>query len=969
MRHRVRDILLVSSLYDFFIFEEDGRIYELIRDKYQGLNLTHTPEITQVSSSEEALNLLKEQRYDLILVTLHIEDMRPAALAKAIKESECKIPVVMLAFDSKELSDMLLHHESAYFDEIFIWQGDYHLILAIIKTLEDRMNVAQDTDKIGVQSILVIEDNILYYSSLLPMIYIEVMKHSQRLIQEGINLSHRRLRMRARPKILLCKTYEQAWEYFRLYQETVLGVISDIDFSKQGKPCTDAGLRLAADIKDVHSDIAILLHSTNSAHEKAAKKLGAWFVLKDSPVLLQELRHFMSSQLSFGDFVFRLPGGEEAGRAHDLITLEKQLETVPEASIVYHAERNHFSNWLKARTEFWLAHEIRFQRLSDFPTVEDTRQNLIRSIQSYRKLRRQGMITDFDAENYSPEITLSRIGAGSMGGKGRGLTFVNMLITNSNLEKKFPGFHIYIPPAIILGTDIFDEFLDANNLRDYALSSKKDDEILERFIKADKFPEKSMSQLAAFLDTVDTPIAVRSSSLLEDSHVYPFAGVYKTYMLPNKHTDPFVRLLELVRAIKKVYASAFYQSAKQYVKVTPYRLEEEKMAIVIQKMTGIKKGNRFYPSFSGVAKSVNYYPMPPQKLDDGIVNIALGLGKTVVEGGRSVRFCPRYPHMQPSMAGAGDLYKNSQQSFYALNLDADEQKDTTKNDSFIQTHTLDVAEQDEMLTYLASTYSPENDRIYDGIAREGLRFITFASLLKTQRFPVHHMLTDLMNLGSWGMGSPVEIEFAVNLSARPEEPHELAVLQMRPIVLNRELEVFSIENYCHEDLICQSHYILGNDILDDIHDIILVDKEKFDRSKSSEVAAEVSAFNEKLLNEEKPYLLIGVGRWGSLDPWLGIPVNWEQISGARTIVEAGFKDFNVEPSQGTHFFQNLNSFEVGYFTVPSESSDNFIDWDWLLNQAHVDEKKYTRQLRFDNPLIIKMSAHQNRGIILKPKQE
>ena len=966
MRHRIRDILLVSSLYDFFIFEEDGRVYELIRDRYQGLNLTHTPEITQVSSGGEAEQMLQDNRFDLVIITLHIEDMSPASLAKRIKQIHTQMPVVMLAFDNKELTDMLLHHETAYFDDIFIWQGDYHLILAIIKTLEDRLNVMEDTDKIGVQSILVIEDNILYYSSLLPMIYIEVMKHSQRLIEEGVNLSHRRLRMRARPKILLAKTYEQAWQYFQQFKETVLGVISDIDFLKEGQPCPDAGLQFARDVKTVYSDIAIMLHSTTSRFEQEALSSGYFFVLKESPTLLQELRRFMTENLSFGDFVFYTPDGHEVGRANDLLSLEKQLGEVPEASIIYHAERNHFSNWLKARTEFWLAHEIRSQRLSDFDTVEETRQNLIRLIREYRKLQMQGVITDFDPETFDQEYSLSRLGGGSLGGKARGMSFVNQLIINSEIQSQFPDMRIHIPPAVFLGTDVFDQFLDSNQIRDFALNTEDDQDILKHFLETTKFPEKMMGQLAAFLERVTTPLAVRSSSLLEDSHVYPFAGVYKTYMLANTHEDPFVRLLELVRAIKKVYASAFYRSAKRYVKLTPFRLEEEKMAVVIQQMVGSEYNGRFYPHFSGVAKSYNYYPISPQKFNDGVVNVALGLGKIVVEGGLSVRFCPKYPRMQSTGSTAQEVLKNSQKYFYALDMKA-EDREITYEDKFLKKYSLSNAEKDGTLNYLSSTYSAANDRIYDGIAREGIRLVSFAQILKNETIPLAKVLDELLQLGSWGMGTPIEIEFAVQLPKAQGESATLSVLQMRPIVLNRELEVFNNQEFRRDQLICQSNQVLGNDIIDNICDIVLVDKHRFDRSKSRQVAEEVSQYNDELMKAEKSYLLIGVGRWGSMDPWLGIPVTWEQIAGARAIVEAGFKDFVVEPSQGTHFFQNLNSFEVGYFTVSRETDEAFIDWNWLFSQPVQSQKVFTRHLKFSNPLIIKMSAHQKLGIIQKPE--
>lgn len=968
MRFRIRDILIVSSLYDLYVFEEDGHLYEMIRDKFEGLNLTNSPELTQVSSGREALAMLKEERpFDLIITTLHIEDMSPAGFAKKIHELGFDIPVVMLAFDNKELQDMLVHHEVKYFARVFIWQGDFRLILGIIKSMEDSMNVAHDTDHMGVQSILVIEDNILYYSSLLPMIYTETMKQTQRLIEEGMNLSHKRLRMRARPKIILCQNYEEAWTFFKTYEDTILGIVSDIDFPRKGESCDKAGLIFAKAVKKRVAGIPILLNSTNPNYKQEAERLHTSFILKDSPTQFQELRQFMQEQLSFGDFIFMTPEGREVGRAHDLLSLEQAVQTVPEESIVYHSVRNHFSNWLKARTEFWLAHELRPRKVTDYDSVQETRDHLAQSLRDYRHLRQRGLITDFKKDSFDPESSMSRIGGGSLGGKARGLSFVNQLVTNFNVENKYKDVRIYIPPTLVLGTEIFDRYMDANNLRDLALSSDDDQTVLDQFEAAKFFPEMVTRELADFLDLVKSPIAVRSSSLLEDSHVHPFAGVYRTYMLPNAHPDPFVRVLELIQAIKKVYASTFLKSSKHYMKVTPYRLEEEKMAIVVQKMIGTRHGDRFYPTFAGVAKSYNFYPMPPQTCRDGIASVALGLGKTVVEGGRCVRFCPKYPQHVNQASSVKDFVQNAQNRFYALDLSAQPETHPEKEDHFLKKYSLQTAESDGTLSPLVSTYSPENDRIVDGMGREGLRIVSFSPLLKNRLFPISEILDQLLDLGSWGMGTPVEIEFAVNLNPEPGQPKEFGILQMRPIVLNRELEVMDIHNYQFDDLICQTTQVLGNDILDNIYDIVLVDREKFDRAKSRAVADEVRRMNNRLIDAGRPYLLIGVGRWGSLDPWLGIPVAWDEIAGARAIVEAGFKDIKVEPSQGSHFFQNLNSFQVGYFTIQSENSENHVDWKWLLAQPAVEELMFTRHLRFEKPVIVKMSAHQSRGVILKPE--
>ena len=964
MRIRVRDLLLVSSLYDLYVFEEDGRLSELINDEYQKLNLSHTPELTRVSIGKEAIALFQEERqFDLIITTLHIEDMRTAVFVQKIRELGVDIPIVLLAFDNKELSDLLLQKEADLFDQIFIWQGDYRLLLAIIKHFEDRLNIEYDTKLVGVQSIIIIENDVRYYSSFLPIIYREMIIQSHRLISDGINLSHKQLRQRARPKIILCKNYEQANSYFEKYKDTILGIISDVDFPRKGKPDPQAGLKFARKVKSQHPDMPILIHSTNPENEIDAHKLGLSFISKNSPTLLQELRRFMIDYLYQGDFIFRTPNGREVGRAHDMISLEQQLNILPEESIKYHAERDHFSNWLKARTEFWLAHQLRPRKVSDFPSIDALRKDLISFLREYRKLWKRGIITEFNKESFDPYTSFSRVGGGSLGGKARGLSFVNILINNYKVQNRFKGIRITIPPAIVLGTDVFDQFLQENNLREFALNAVDDREIIQRFTAAERFPKKVMTELVSFLELVNTPLAVRSSSLLEDSHNHPFAGVYRTYMLPNSKQDFFIRLEELVNAIKKVYASTFLLSAKDYIKATSYRLEEEKMAVIIQKMVGSVHNERFYPNFSGVAKSYNFYPIAPQKYSDGIVSVALGLGKMVVEGGETVLFCPKYPTHVDLFSTTKSTLKNSQKTFFALDLSSNIEKKLDKDDYFVKRYDLQTAELDGTLNLVASTYSPENDTVYDGISRSGVRLVTFAPILKNKLFPLNEVLELLLDMGSWGMGTPVEIEFSVDLS----RPKDFSLLQIRPMVLNRELEMLNIDEFDPKHLICESSQVLGNGEINNIYDIVLVNRERFDRAKSQEVAMEVNTFNSRLLSENRNYLLIGVGRWGTLDPWLGIPVTWSQISGAKTIVETDFRDFTVMPSQGSHFFQNLNSFYIGYFTVRSNKNDSFLNWDWLLKQNPLEELKYTSLLRFDKPLVIKVSGQQNKGVILKPE--
>jgi CheY-like chemotaxis protein len=967
MRIRIRDVLLVSSLYDLYLFEEDGRLYELIRNEYQALSLSHAPELTRASSGHEAIRLAqKENRFDMILTTLHIEDMDARELVREARAAGLTIPIVLLSFDNRELQTMLMSEDAALFDGIFIWQGNFRIIIAIIKYLEDRLNIENDTRMAGVQVVLLIEDNVRFYSSYLPMIFTEILKQSQRLIQEGINLSHKFLRMRARPKIILCRTYEEAMEYFEKYQDYVLGVITDVDFPKGGKEVRGAGIELGRYIKSKNPEVSILMQSTNPSWETEAKALNASFTLKDSPMLLKELSRFMTEYFSFGDFIFRMPDGHEVSRATNLKALEDQLKTAPDECIRYHAERNHFSNWFKARTEFWLAHKLKPRKYTDYDTIGELRDELIRSIFEYRMMRLKGVITDFHKESFDPNHSIAQIGGGSLGGKARGLGFVNTIINDYNVNKRFNNIEIFVPALVVLGTDVFDQFMDENNLRSFAMSCQDDIEITQRFIEAEKFPEDIMAELVAFLNLMRTPLAIRSSSLLEDSQYHPFAGVYETYMVPNSHHNPLIRLNDLLNSIKKVYASTFYQAAKNYIKMTNYRLEEEKMAVLIQKIVGKQHDYRFYPDFAGVAKSYNFYPMAPQKPTDGIVSVALGLGKTVVDGGNTARFCPKYPTdmMQFTIK---DVLDNSQTAFFALNLQKhfDESFDT--HDLKVQSFELSVAEQDGSLTFTASTYSPENQVIYDGISRPGIRVINFGPILKHKIFPLPQILELLLDMGQWGMGTPVEIEFAANLSVPHGQPKEFGILQMRPLVLSRETEHWTFEDFDPSRIICSSERVMGNGTLTGIVDVVVVDYDQFDRARSRDVAKEVSLFNAQLIEEKRPYLLVGVGRWGSLDPWLGIPVNWDQIAGAKAIIETGFKEMAVTPSQGSHFFQNLTSFMIGYFTVDMHSHQGFMDWEWLLAQPAIEQKEFTKLVRFEKPLTIKMDGHHNKGIILKPE--
>jgi len=965
MPRRVREILLVSSLYDSFILSEDGSFYESLLSEYLGLGLTHMPQITRVSNGSEAvLMATTPNRFDLIITSARAGDMNANELSRRIKGVGVDTPVILLTYDNRELNELVKSGRVSDFDKVFIWQGDFRVFLAIIKFVEDRWNIEADTRQVGVQSIILIEDNVKFYSSYLPLIYTAVLEHTTELITEGVNPAHRLLRMRARPKIILCGNYEEAWGYFEKYHASVLGVISDIEFPRGGELDKEAGFEVTRQIKESHADIPGLLQSRDVSARARAEALGAQFLQKGSAVLLHELKRFMVHHFGFGDFIFRLHDGTVVGRAGDLRSLEDQIYVVPDECLEFHGARNDFSIWLKARTEFLLAHRLRPVKLSDFETTAGLREHLISRLREHRREQHQGSIIDFDPDTFDEHRSFARIGGGSLGGKARGLGFANSLINAYGLERRFDEVRISIPPSVVLGSDVYDQFLEENGLLDFATQSEDDDEITERFLEA-RLPEIYTEALNAFLYSVREPLSVRSSGLLEDSQFMPFAGVYETLMIPNNHHDQELRLQDLLEAIKRVYASTFYQQVKQYIKSTPYRLEEEKMAVIIQKLVGTRHENRYYPDFSGVARSHNFYPIKPMKDSDGIASVALGLGKTVVEGGATVRFCPRYPKHIVHFSSVDDVLKYSQNEFFALELPEPGSLVEEGRHMQLSKFGLDVADADGVLTNIGSTYSLENHAIYDGVSRKGPRVVTFAMMLKYNVFPLAAILDELLALCKKGMNGPVEIEFAVNTAVPRGEPPEFYLLQMRPMVIEQELERLSIIDTHREDLICRSDVVLGNGAVTDILDVVVVEYDKFDRSKSVQVAAEVRAFNHELVEKGAPYLLIGVGRWGSADPWLGIPVRWEDINGSRVIVEAGLRDIKVDPSQGTHFFQNITSSRVGYITV-HESDGSFIDWEWLAAQPAHKEAEFSRCLHFEEPITVIMDGHRRTAVVLKP---
>jgi CheY-like chemotaxis protein len=968
MPFRVQDILLVSSLYDSFILREDGRLNELLMKESLDLHLQNVPGISHVASGSEALELVRsEPRFNLIVTNLQVGDMNAAELAAQVNAAGMDVPVLVLAYDYREIKDFMARRPRTDIERIFLWQGNGRILISMVKYIEDKRNVQHDAEAMSVPVVLLVEDNIRYYSAFLPVLYTEIWTQTRRLIDEGINLQHKLLRMRARPKILLCSTYEEAEEQTLRYRDHLLGVILDVEFPRDGKVRSEIGFDLAETIRDVVPDVPIVLQSSRAEYMTRAHRQRFSFVQKNSPTLLGDLQRFLTEHVGFGDFVFRRPDQTEVGRASDLNQLEHLLHTVPSESVAYHAERNHFSHWFMTRTEFALAQKLRPRKVSDYTSVEELRKSIIDSIGEYRYEQGQTHIGDFTPASFSPEHTFFlRIGGGSLGGKARGLAFVRSLLHRNRLTHRFANIRISVPPTLVLATDIFDRFVADNDLLEFAMNCADDEQIATRFVAA-RLPTDLIDSLLAFLEKMHCPLAVRSSSLLEDSQYQPFSGVYETYMLPNQDADLQARLEQLMEAIKRVYASTFSRHAKAYVRATPYRLEEEKMAVVIQQVVGDRYGDRYYPDFSGVVRSRNFYPVPPVTMRDGFAAVALGLGRAVVGGGQCLTFSPRYPRNLVQFSSVEDILANSQTEFWALSMNRAERCANSEDALREVPYPISLAEEDGRLGLLASTYSADNHAIYDGLSRKGTRVVSFAPILKYGMYPLPAILDQLMTIGEAGLGRPVEIEFAVRLSKKDGETSEFGFLQMRPLVVSREGEDLRIEAVEREKLVCQTSQILGHGRIDSLHDVVVVDFHRFERARSHEVAQSVAIFNSKLSSSGTPYLLIGVGRWGSNEPWLGIPVAWDQISGARAIVESGFRDFRVLPSQGSHFFQNLTAFQIGYFTVNPDAGEGFIDWGWLSAQPALQEDGCVRHLRFSSPLSVIMNGKTSEGLILKPE--
>jgi Pyruvate phosphate dikinase, AMP/ATP-binding domain len=960
MTRKVREILLVSSLYDACIMEEDGRLSERIIHEYRGLNLSQPPRITWVSSAEQALATLDKKSFDLVITMPRLADMDAFALGREIKRKFADLSVYLLTHSALTPDSMSEQDAPRGIDRVFIWSGNTDILLALIKNEEDRHNVINDTEIAGVRVILFVEDSPIYASVLLPILYRAIVSQSQAIMTEGLNEEHRLLTMRARPKILYATSFEEAERLFQQFEPYVLGVISDVCFPRRGEKDPDAGIVLLSKIKQERFDIPLLMTSSESSNREKAARIPASFIDKNSPALLTEVQSFFTRHLGFGDFVFRMPGGSEIARAANFRGLEKILPTIPPESVDYHWRRNDFSRWLFARSEIRLASKWRPLTDEDFNRrVEMMRNYLVDTLRARRQLRQKGVVVNFDVEDFDPDTDFMKIGNGSLGGKGRGVAFISTLLRrNTDIHEKFKHVSLTVPKTLVITTVGFDTFIGINHLKFLAKSDLPDEEIAQIFQKS-HFPDDLTANLRAYLAQVQYPLSVRSSGLLEDAQFSAYAGLYRTYMVPNNHPDLETRLEQAIAAVKGVYASTYFKAPKNFARRVGNRTEDEKMAVIIQQMIGKTYGAYFYPAISGVAQSRNYYPFSHMKPEDGIGDIALGLGAILGGGEKTLRFCPKYPELLPQRSTVDDILENSQRFFYAMKMDSSGFKPGLDEYVTLEKREIDDATEEPPLKLLASTYLPDEHKIRDTAQVPGHRVLTFAQVLKYDTFPLADIMDALLEAGHQGMGSPVEIEFSVNLTPEPEEKPEFALLQIRPMTAKSDYMEINISEDEMARAFCYSTHALGNASRTDMADIFYVKPDVFDPGRTREIAREIGVLNANMGKNQRKYVLIGPGRWGSADRWLGIPVNWSEICEMGAMVETTSPKLKADPSQGSHFFHNITTMGINYISVGDHGTD-FLNWNWLTSQPVAAETPFVAHVKLDRSFTLKVDGRTSR---------
>ena len=962
MTRRIFNVLIVANPYDAFMLEDDGRVDEKIFDEYMDLGLRYPPTFTQVSTTEEAYGVLRSMAIDLVICMPGNADNDAFSVARAVKADSPGIPCVVLTPFSHGITRRMQDEDLSMFDYVFCWLGNTNLILSIIKLIEDKMNIAHDIREAGVQMILLVEDSIRFYSAILPNLYSYILQQSKRFSTEALNPHAAAQRKRGRPKVVLARTYEEAMALYDRYADNTLGVISDARYPREGEPDPGAGLKLLREIRRRDEYVPLILQSAEAANRQLAEAAGFRFVDKGSKTMGIDLRNIMEEHMGFGDFIFRDPATRrEILRVRSLKELQDNIFKIPYDSMLYHISRNHMSRWLCARAIFPVSAFLKHVTWHKLQDVDAHRKIIFDAIVQYRRMKNLGVVAVFDRGKFDAYSHFARIGEGSLGGKGRGLAFLDRIIKRHPEFGQFEGVGVCIPRTVVLCTDFFDEFMEKNNLYPVALSDASDEDILQHFLKA-QLPDSLIADFFTFFDAVKAPIAVRSSSLLEDAHYQPFAGIYSTYMIPCLD-DKYEMLRMLACAIKGVYASVFYRDSKAYMAATSNVIDQEKMAVILQEVVGKRYGDRYYPNFSGVLRSLNYYPIGDEKAEEGIASLALGLGKYIVDGGQTLRVSPYHPRQVLQTSEMETALRETQTRFYAL--DMTHVGDNFKVDDGFNILNLRVkeADKDGSLRYIASTYDPCDQVIRDGIYEGGRKVITFSGVLQHGVFPLPELLQMAQRYGAEDMRRPVEIEFACNIN--DDRTGTLYLLQIRPIVDSKQVLDCDLDAIPDSRCLLRSDKSLGHGISEDVTDVVYVKTDdSYTAANNPAVASDIERINRKFLDEGRNYILVGPGRWGSSDYWLGVPVKWPHISAARVIVEAGLRNYRVDPSQGTHFFQNLTSFGVGYFTVNSYAGDGIYRKDILDAMPAVDETPYVRHVRFDRPLKIMMDGKKQRGVVV-----
>ncbi len=976
MTRRIFNVLIVANPYDAFMLEDDGRIDEKIFDEYMELGMRYPPTFTQVSTTEEANEVLHTTDIDLVICMPGNADNDAFTVAREVKAAHPDIPCVVLTPFSHGITKRIQDEDMSVFDYVFCWLGNTNLIMSIIKLLEDKMNIEHDIREAGVQMILLVEDNIRFYSSVLPNLYNYILAQSKRFSTEALNPHAAAQRKRGRPKVVLATNYEEAMEIYEKYADNTLGVISDTRFPMKSVPGRlshveegdpEAGLKLLREIRKHDEYVPLILDSKETQNAEKARAEGFHFIDKNSTKMNVDLHHLMEEHMGFGDFVFRDPVTKaEVARITSLKELQDNIFKIPADSLARHIRRNHMSRWLTARAIFPVSAFLKHVTWHKLQDVDAHRQIIFDAIVQYRRMKNIGIVAEFDRLKFDRYAHFARIGEGSLGGKGRGLAFLDKVIKHHPELNKFEGAEVTIPKTVVLCTDFFDEFMDKNNLWSIALSDADDEVILQHFLKA-QLPDSLIADFFTFFNAIDAPIAVRSSSLLEDSHYQPFAGIYSTYMIPYLD-DKYEMLRMLACAIKGVYASVYYRDSKAYMLATQNVIDQEKMAVILQEVIGQKHDDLFYPTFSGVLRSLNYYPIGDETAEEGIASLALGLGKYIVDGGQTLRVSPYHPNQVLQTSEMETALRDTQTRFYALDM-SHVGDDFKVDDGFnIRKVRVKQADKDGTLTFIASTYDPIDQVIRDGIYEGGRKIISFCGVLQQGIFPLPELLQMVQQFGSDAMKRPVEIEFACNLNN--DKTGELYLLQIRPIVDSKQVLDEDLQQLPDEQCLLRSYNSLGHGISEDVTDVVYVKAgEDFTAANNPTIASHIERINQHFLDEGKNYVLIGPGRWGSSDYWLGIPVKWPHISAARVIVEAGLKNYHVDPSQGTHFFQNLTSFGVGYFTINTYTGDGVIQQQVLDQMPAIEETEYVRHVRFERPLKIMMDGKRQHGVVLLPQDD